>query len=82
MIISSLYFRMATMHVVATNIILWFRTLIKESIEEIWEYEESSTHHFKVHHTNFFSQTIFFSNLIQLLHYELQLSKIIKFQLW
>ena len=44
---------MATMHVVATNIILWFRTLIKESIEEIWEYEESSTHHFKVHHTNF-----------------------------
>ena len=60
---------MATMHVVATNIILWFRTLIKESIEEIWEYEESSTHHFKVHHTNlnFFCQTIyFFSNLIQL----------------
>ena len=53
---------MATMHVVATNIILWFRTLIKESIEEIWEYEESSTHHFKVHHTNliFFRQTIYF----------------------
>ena len=53
---------MATMHVVATNIILWFRTLIKESIEEIWEYEESSTHHFKVHHTDlkFFCQTIYF----------------------
>ena len=53
---------MATMHVVATNIILWFRTLIKESIEEIWEYEESSTHHFKVHHTNlkFLCQTIYF----------------------
>ena len=36
------------MHVVATNIIVWFRTLIKESIEEIWEYEESATHHWKV----------------------------------
>ena len=61
MTISSLYFRMATMHVVATNIILWFRTLIKESIEEIWEYEESSTHHFKVHLTDwkFFCQTIY-----------------------
>ena len=60
---------MATMHVVATNIILWFRTLIKESIEEIWEYEESSTHHFKVHHTDlkcFLSNNILFSNLIQL----------------
>ena len=59
---------MATMHVVATNIILWFRTLIKESIEEIWEYEESSTHHFKVHHTLefFLSNNILFSNLIQL----------------
>lgn len=54
---------MATMHVVATNIILWFRTLIKESIEEIWEYEESSTHHFKVHLTNlnfFVKQYTFF----------------------
>ena len=57
---------MATMHVVATNIILWFRTLIKESIEEIWEYEESSTHHFKVHHTNFFVKQYTFSNLIKL----------------
>ena len=38
---------MATMHVVATNIILWFRTLIKESIEEIWEYEVEETHHFR-----------------------------------
>lgn len=30
---------MATMHVVATNIIIWIRTLIKESLEEIEEYE-------------------------------------------
>ena len=59
---------MATMHVVATNIILWFRTLIKESIEEIWEYEESSTHHFKVSTSYkfefFLSNNILFSNLI------------------
>ena len=27
------------MHVVATNIILWIRTLIKESLEEIEEYK-------------------------------------------
>ena len=27
------------MHVMATNIILWIRTLIKESMEEIEEYE-------------------------------------------
>ena len=27
------------MHVVATNIIIWIRTLIKESLEEIEEYE-------------------------------------------
>ena len=27
------------MHVVATNIIIWIRTLIKESLEEINEYE-------------------------------------------
>ena len=27
------------MHVVAANIILWIRTLIKESLEEIEEYE-------------------------------------------
>ena len=33
------YFRMGTMHVVATNIILWIRTLIKESLEEIEEFE-------------------------------------------
>ena len=37
------------MHVVATNVILWFRTLIKESIEEIWEYEVEETHHFRVY---------------------------------
>ena len=51
---------MATMHVVATNIILWFRTLIKESIEEIWEYEESSTHHFKVHLTLYLSRAVLY----------------------
>ncbi len=28
------------MHVVATNIILWIRTLVKESLEEISEAEE------------------------------------------
>jgi hypothetical protein len=28
------------MHVVATNIILWIRTLIKETLEEISEIEE------------------------------------------
>ncbi len=27
------------MHVVATNIVIWIRTLIKESLEEIEEYE-------------------------------------------
>ena len=27
------------MHVVATNVIIWFRTLIKESLDEIEEYE-------------------------------------------
>ena len=42
-------FRIGTMHVVATNVILWFRTLIKESIEEIWEYEVEETHHFRVY---------------------------------
>ena len=31
------------MHVVATNIILWIRTLVKESLEEIAEIEEE--HH-------------------------------------
>ena len=33
------FFRYGTMHVVATNIILWIRTLIKESLEEISEIE-------------------------------------------
>jgi len=37
--------RMATMHLVATNIIIWIRTLIKESLEEIEEYEETETKH-------------------------------------
>ena len=32
-------FRVGIMHVVATNIIIWIRTLIKESLEEINEYE-------------------------------------------
>merc|ERR1719203_780183 len=31
--------RVGIMHVVATNIIIWIRTLIKESLEEINEYE-------------------------------------------
>jgi len=33
------------MHVVATNIIIWIRTLIKESLEEIEEYENGENHH-------------------------------------
>ena len=33
------FFRIGLMHVVAANIILWIRTLIKESLEEIEEYE-------------------------------------------
>merc|ERR1719189_1193720 len=33
------------MHVVATNIIIWIRTLIKESLEEIEEYEHGEKHH-------------------------------------
>lgn len=33
------------MHLVATNIIIWIRTLVKESLEEIEEYEESETQH-------------------------------------
>jgi len=32
--------RFGTMHLFALNIIMWFRTLIKESIEEIVEFEE------------------------------------------
>jgi hypothetical protein len=28
------------MHVVATNIVLWIRTLVKETLEEIAEFEE------------------------------------------
>ena len=32
-------FRFGTMHLVALNIIMWIRTLIKESIEEIIEFE-------------------------------------------
>ena len=38
-LISFLFFRIGIMHVVATNIIIWIRTLIKESLEEIEEYE-------------------------------------------
>jgi hypothetical protein len=37
---NNLIFRYGTMHVVATNIILWIRTLVKESLEEISEAEE------------------------------------------
>ena len=33
------------MHLVATNIIIWIRTLIKESLEEIEEYEVEKTRH-------------------------------------
>ena len=33
------------MHVLATNIIIWIRTLIKESLEEIEEYEIGENHH-------------------------------------
>ena len=32
------------MHVLATNIIIWIRTLIKESLEEIEEYEIEEIH--------------------------------------
>jgi hypothetical protein len=32
------------MHVAATNIILWIRTLVKETLEEIMEVEEEHLH--------------------------------------
>lgn len=35
-------FRLGLMHVVATNIIVWIRTLIKESLHEITESEEEA----------------------------------------
>ena len=38
-------YRIGIMHVVATNIIIWVRTLIKESLEEIEEYEIEETEH-------------------------------------
>jgi len=37
--------RFGTMHLVALNIIMWIRTLIKESIEEIIEFEKDSEGH-------------------------------------
>lgn len=38
-------YRFGTMHLVATNIVLWIRTLVKESLHEIaeWDEQESST---------------------------------------
>jgi hypothetical protein len=36
--------RYGTMHVVATNIVLWIRTLIKETMEEITEISEIHLH--------------------------------------
>ena len=39
------FYRIGIMHVVATNIIIWIRTLIKESLEEIEEYEIEETEH-------------------------------------
>ena len=41
--LGSFSFRFGTKHIVATNIILWLRTLIKESVEEIIELQEEST---------------------------------------
>ena len=38
----NLIFSLGTMHIVATNIILWIRTLIKESLHEITESEEEA----------------------------------------
>ena len=46
--------RYGTMHVVATNIVLWIRTLIKETMEEVSEIgeqhfnKESHSEHYQV----------------------------------
>lgn len=46
--------RYGTMHVVATNIVLWIRTLIKETMEEVSEIgeqhsmKESKSEHYMV----------------------------------
>ena len=39
-----LRFRYGTMHVFSTNIILWIRTLIKETIEALEEVEDNQIH--------------------------------------
>ena len=36
------HFRFGTKHIVATNSILWLRTLIKESVHEIIEMQEEA----------------------------------------
>ena len=41
----SLHFRLGTMHVFCTNIVIWIRTLIKESLMEIDETEEEAHKH-------------------------------------
>ena len=45
------------MHVVATNIVLWLRTLVKETLEEISEIEEEhhegQEHHSVTHRVSF-----------------------------
>ena len=40
-----LFSRFGTMHVFCTNVILWIRTLIKESLLEIDESEEEAHRH-------------------------------------
>ena len=44
-----LFCRYGTCHVVATNIILWLRTLIRESLEEISEVEEEHERDLQLH---------------------------------
>ena len=69
------------MHVVATNIILWLRTLVKESLEEIAEIEEEhkrEQEHMhdaeRIHHSvNIFQ--IFFRCIKNCLLYNLQFDK-------
>ena len=45
MVSPSLFCRLGTMHVFCTNLIIWIRTLIKESLMEIDETEEEAHKH-------------------------------------
>jgi hypothetical protein len=51
------------MHVVGTNIILWIRTLIKESLEEISEVEEEHTKELELHINETVKKNHFYSQV-------------------